>query len=98
MEAAAGYWATPPGILQRIDALAQDLYFKTVNNAFKMVAPTNGAKYLYWRIADNDRVCWKCMEYATGGDGGYYKVSWFMPHIPVHPNCRCQLELVFGEP
>jgi hypothetical protein len=95
---AEDFWSTPKGITQSINMLSQDFNFMTVNGALKMSAPTNGVKYLYWRIAEDDKVCLKCLEKATGGNGGYYKVGWFLPKIPVHPRCRCQLELVMDEP
>jgi hypothetical protein len=96
LEAAAeDFWRSPKGLTMRLDSLAQDLHFQVVNGAMQMVAPTNGVKALFWRIADDDKVCWKCIEKSLGGDGaGFYRAGWFYPKIPVHPNCRCQLELV----
>jgi hypothetical protein len=93
--ASEDFWHSPKGILHSIDGLSQDLHFTVVNNALKMVASVNGVKWLFWRISEADNVCWLCLEKATGGDGGFYRVGWFMPKMPVHPNCRCQWELVF---
>lgn len=96
--AAVDFWKSPKGIIMRIDGLAQDLHFQEVNGAMKMIAPTNSVKYLFWHTAEDDRVCWKCIEKSVGGDGsGFYKVGWFLPKCPIHKNCRCQLELVMGE-
>ena len=96
--ATSGFWDTPAGILHSIDGLSQDLMFKTVNNSFKMVAPTNNITWMKWRTAEDDRVCQKCLEKSQGGNGnGYYKVSWFMPKMPIHKYDRCQWELIMGD-
>ena len=96
--ATSGFWNTPAGILHSIDGLSQDLMFKTVNNSFKMVAPTNNITWMKWRTAEDDRVCQKCLEKSQGGNGnGYYKVSWFMPKMPIHKYDRCQWELILGD-
>jgi hypothetical protein len=96
--ATTDFWNTPAGILRSIDGLAQDLLFLTVNNAFKMVAPTNGVKWMLWVTAEDDRVCDRCIAASQGGRNGYYRVSWFMPKMPIHPNDRCQWELVLYDP
>jgi hypothetical protein len=96
--AAADFWNTPSGILRSIDGLAQDLHFSLVNNAFKMVAPTNGIQWLRWVTAEDDRVCQICIKNSQGGNNGYYRVGWFMPKMPVHKFDRCQWQLIFGEP
>jgi hypothetical protein len=99
LEAAAeDFWRTPKGITMRIDGLAQDLHFFEVNCAFKMVAPTNHISWMRWVTAEDDRVCQKCIEKSQGGNGnGYYKVSWFLPKMPIHKFDRCQWELIMGE-
>jgi hypothetical protein len=74
--------------------------FKTVNNALKMVAPTNHISWMHWVDVEDDRECPKCVKCGSGGNQdhpGYYKVTYFMPNMPQHKNCRCQWELVFGE-
>jgi len=91
------YWVSYGGILQRIDTLAQDMNYRTVNNAVKMVAPTNQVKWIRWVIAGDDRVCPVCIAKSRGGRNGYYKVNWFMPDLP-HPRCRCERELIFYNP
>jgi hypothetical protein len=95
--ATSGFWDTPNGILQSIDSLSQDLIFKTVNNSFKMVAPTNSVSWMRWVTAEDDRVCNRCIKASQGGTNGYYKVSWFMPKMPIHHGDRCQWELILGE-
>lgn len=96
--ATTGFWNTPKGILQSIDTFAQDFMFLNVNNAFRMIAPSNGVKWMHWVDSEDDRECDVCIEKAHGGNNGYYKINWFMPKIPQHFNCRCQWELVFGDP
>jgi hypothetical protein len=96
--ASGDYWKSFAGITRRIDSLAQDLQYKTVNNAFKMVAPTNGVQWLHWVLGSSDNHCSKCVGYSRGGRQGYYRVSWFMPKFPVHKNCQCLIELVFYDP
>ncbi len=98
LEAAIDFWGTDQGILQRIDGLAQDLHFHTVNGAFQMIVPTNGVRWLHWVTANDDRVCPRCIAKATGGRNGYYRVGWFTPKLPIHRFDRCQWELIFGEP
>jgi hypothetical protein len=97
--AAVNFWDTEPGILRRIDGLAQDMCFQLVNNAFKMVADItdNHVKELHWVAAEDDKTCPKCIKNAHGGRNGFYRVFWFMPKLPpVHRWCRCLIELVFG--
>jgi hypothetical protein len=98
--ATSGFWDTPAGILHSIDGLSQDLMFKTVNNAFKMVAQTNDISWMHWVDVEDDRECEKCLKCGNGGSQdhpGYYKVNYFMPKMPQHARCRCQWELIYGE-
>jgi hypothetical protein len=95
--AATDFWNTSPGILHSIDGLSQDLMFRTVNNSFKMVAPTNHVSWMKWVTAEDDRVCDRCIKASQGGYNGYYKVSWFMPKMPIHNGDRCQWELILGD-
>lgn len=99
LEAAANnFWGTEAGVLRRIDGLAQDMCFRLVNNAFQMVANTNSnVEYLFWQIADDDKVCMDCLSKAVGGDGGFYRKNWFLPKMPAHFNCRCLWVLVLSE-
>jgi hypothetical protein len=96
--ATAGYWGSSNGLMRRIDGLAQDLYFQTVNNAFRMIGPANGVQWFHWVTAQDDRVCPICLSYARGGRNGYYPTNLFMPKMPVHKNDRCLIELVFFDP
>lgn len=95
---APNYWQTVPGVIRRIDGLAQDLNFRLVNNAMRMVAPTNGVQWLHWVTAGDDRVCPDCLKAAAGGRNGYYQINWFMPAMPLHPGDRCQWELMLSNP
>ena len=95
--ATSGFWNTPAGILHSIDGLSQDLMFKTVNNAVKMVAPTNNISWMQWVTSEDDKVCQKCIDASMGGNRGFYKVSWFMPKMPIHNKDRCQWALIMGD-
>lgn len=92
------YWFTIQGITRRIDSLAQDTNMKMVNNAAKMVAPTNNIEWFKWITQGDANVCSECTRHSTGGRGGYYKVNWFMPDMPVHHGDRCQYELIYENP
>ena len=92
------YWTSSKGITRRIDSLAQDFNYLIVNNAWKIIAPTNGSNWLKWRDMGDARVCDDCLSYASGGRAGFYHVTWFMPEMPVHNGCRCQWEMWFEDP
>jgi hypothetical protein len=97
--AAVNFWNTEPGILRRIDGLAQDMCFQLVNNSFKMVAEIeeNKIQWLHWIAHDDDKLCPKCFKNSVGGSNGFYRVNWFMPKLPpVHHWCRCLIELIFA--
>lgn len=97
--ASSSYWSSPSGLVRRMDGLAQDMNFRIVNNAMRMIAPLNGVQWLQWLTAADDRVCPLCVAAGKGGDGhGYYRVSWFMPQFPLHNGCRCELALLFYDP
>lgn len=92
------YWKTDKGITRRIDSLAQSFSYKVVNNAMKVVGEVNEAKWLRWRDMGDARVCEQCLKNARGGRDGYYRITWFMPAMPVHAGCRCQWEILFEDP
>ena len=92
------YWESPAGITRRIDLLAQNFNFRIVNNAFKVLAPTNQALWLRWVDFGDANVCELCRYHAGGGRDGFYHVTWFMPEMPVHDGCRCQWEIWFEDP
>lgn len=95
---APNYWQSRQGIIRRMDGLAQDLNFRTVNNAVRVIAPTNGVQWLRWVTAGDDRVCPDCIAASMGGRSGYYQVNWFMPAMPLHPGDRCQWEIIMFNP
>jgi SPP1 gp7 family putative phage head morphogenesis protein len=80
------YWKTPEGIEQRIKLLASNTVYRIYNNAVKVIAgDILKAKWLIWVTKGDDRVCPICAPLH----GRKYKPYWFMPQMPVHPNCRC---------
>ena len=92
------YWKSDKGITRRIDSLAQFFSYKVVNNAMKVIAPVNDAKWLRWRDMGDASVCEQCLAYSMGGRNGDYRVTWFLPAMPVHSGCRCQWEILFEAP
>jgi len=95
------FWKTPEGITQRVDSLVQVFNHRIVNNAFKVIAPTNNAKWMKWILhpeRSKTGPCPICTANAAGGRNGYYRVTWFTPMLPVHPGCVCEWEIWFGEP
>lgn len=95
------FWKTPKGITQRVDSLTQIFNHRIVNNALKVIAPTNNAKWMRWILhpeLSKTGPCPICMAYATGGRNGYYRVTWFTPRMPVHNYCVCEWEIIFGKP
>jgi len=94
------YWrTTPAGITRRIRSLSQVFNWKLINNACKVIAPVNRARWLEWRDYGDANVCPDCLHNSTkGGRKGFYRVSWFMPEMPVHPGCRCQWVVWFIDP
>ena len=93
------FWLSFAGLNLRIDTLSQDLMFPGVNIIFQMIAEHNRdtVTYLHWVTAEDDNVCTECIAASKGGRNrdGYYRPGELIPLIPVHPNCRCQIELVF---
>jgi len=92
------YWKSTSGITRRIDSLALFFAYKVVTNAIKIDGEVNEAEWFRWRDMGDARVCEQCLRYASGGRGGYYYKTWFMPAMPVHAGCRCQWEILFEEP
>lgn len=104
MKAGPEYWKSPRGIRRRIDSLAQAFNYRVINNAYKVVGETNGVKWLQWMTKGDDKVCIICRTIVKekgrkfGEVGGFFRITWFMPEMPVHPNCRCQWKYHFEEP
>lgn len=92
------YWKTPAGVLRRIDNLAQEFTYTTVNSATKVVGETNGALWIEWVDKGDSKVCPICKRYARGGRNGFYKITWFMPREQPHHGCRCERKIYFYDP
>lgn len=93
------YWQTPTGIKRRIKTLAQDFTYRLFNNAVRVVGEKNGAKWLRWIDFGDANVCPVCLHHSTsGGRGGFYRIDWFTPMLPVHDGCRCEWEVWFVDP
>ncbi len=95
------FWKTIEGILQRVDSLVQVFSHKVVNNAIKVIGPTNGAKWMKWILhpeRSESGTCPICEGYAQGGRNGNYRITWFTPAMPAHPNCVCEWEVFFETP
>ena len=92
------FWKTPEGIAQRVDNLAQVFSYRVVNNSFKVIGVTNGAKWMRWILhpeKSKTGPCKICIANSQGGRNGYYKVNWFTPAMPAHDNGVCEWEIIF---
>ena len=99
-ESSAEYWKSPPGILRRINMLSTMFTHRTVNNSLKIIGTTAGVRWLAWVLRPDKSEsgpCKVCIGYAVGGDAGVYKSTWFLPQMPVHPNCVCEWELIYRQ-
>ena len=93
--AQAPYWLTPTGLLRRILGLSQDFVYRVLNLGLHLAAIQNNVYGLQWVMHQDDRLCPICLGYGTGGDHGFYRLTWFKPDPPpVHPGCRCQYQLI----
>ena len=95
------FWKTPEGIIKRVASLTQIFSHRIVNNALKVIAPTNGAKWMKWVLHPERSMtgpCPICIGYASGGRNGNYRVTWFTPRMPAHPRCVCEWEIFFETP
>ena len=79
------YWQSPPGIQMRIAQLSSNFTYRIVNNAVKITAQEEKAKYLVWVTVGDDRVCPICEPRHMK----LYKTTWFLPRMPSHLGCRC---------
>jgi len=79
------YWQSPPGIQNRISQLSSNFTYRIVNNAVKITAQKQKAKYLVWVTVGDDRVCPICEPRHMK----LYKTTWFLPRMPAHSGCRC---------
>lgn len=80
------YWQSPPGIQNRIEQLASNFTYRIVNNAVKITAQEEKAKWLVWITMGDDRVCPICEPRHLK----MYRTHWFLPRMPAHSRCRCQ--------
>lgn len=83
------YWKSPPGIANRISQLSSNFTYKLVNNAVKITAQKEKAKWLIWVTAADDRVCPICEPRHLRR----YRPTWFLPNMPAHSGCRCAWEI-----
>ena len=88
---AGQYWKSPPGIQNRISQLSSNFTYKLVNNAIKITAQEEKAKWLIWITAGDDRVCPICAPRHLRR----YRPTWFLPNLPSHSGCRCVWEIVW---
>ena len=93
------YWKSSEGLTRRIQSLSQVFNWKLINNACKVIAPVNRAKWLERVDYGDANVCPICLHNSVkGGRKGFYRVTWFMPEMPPHPGCRCQWVIWFIDP
>ena len=59
------YWQSPPGIQMRISQLSSNFTYRIVNNAVKITAQEEKAKYLVWVTVGDDRVCFPAGSLVT---------------------------------
>ena len=64
---AGQYWKSPPGIQNRISQLSSNFTYKLVNNAVKITAQEEKAKWLIYITAGDDR-CVRCAPPDIYGD------------------------------
>ena len=86
---AGQYWKSPPGIQNRISQLSSNFTYKLVNNAVKITAQKEKAKWLVYITAGDDRVCPICAPRHLRR----YRPTYFLPNIPSHSGCRCMWEI-----
>ena len=86
---AGQYWQSPPGISNRISSLSSNFTYKLVNNAVKIVAQKEKAKWLVYITAGDDRVCPICSPRHLRR----YRPTYFLPNLPSHIGCRCMWEV-----
>lgn len=84
------YWQSPPGIQSRITSLSSNFTYKLVNNAVKIVAQEEKAKWLVWITVGDDRVCPICEPRHLRR----YRPTWFLPNMPAHAGCFLKDTLV----
>ncbi len=97
----ADFWKTAEGITQRVDSLVQVFSHRIVNNAFKVIGSTNGAKWMNWILhpeRSDSGPCVICIGNSKGGRNGNYSITWFLPELPAHPWCVCEWEIWFETP
>jgi hypothetical protein len=83
------YWTTEPGLTRRAGFVGQMLLSRVSVASAVAHARENGTR-LKWRTAGDDRVCKLCLllEGAEFGADDAFDLP------PLHPDCRCWLELI----
>ena len=89
---AGQYWQSPPGIQKRISALSSNFTYKLVNNAVKITAQKEKAKWLVWITRPGLTKTGPCVICAPR-HGRKYRPTWFLPNIPAHSGCVCEWEI-----
>ena len=85
------YWNSEPGILIRLEDLAEFIAYTTYNNAIQVYASKVDPKYFTWRAVMDHDTC----DYCASQNGRLYRRGQFMPAIPAHPGCRCVWDVTF---
>lgn len=73
----------------RIDLLAQNLAWKSYNEAMQETLRFEGVTWVEW-VSDytQDPARGPCL-YCDSQSGRRYHLGQFLPSLPHHPNCKC---------
>ena len=85
------YWSSPEGLDARLDALADSICFSTFNGAVQAYGDKNHVWGFEWTggLSKSGRC-----PYCSSKVGTQYRLSQFMPDLPVHLNCMCTWKLI----
>jgi intein/homing endonuclease len=81
------FWKSLDGLLMRIDLLAQNLAWKSYNEAMQETLRFEGVTWVEW-VSDytQDPARGPCL-YCDSQSGRRYRLGQFLPSLPHHPNC-----------